>query len=256
MSDTPTYVVTGATGGLGKAIVKELASRPGARIVMAVRNPQRALDYAESLGADGCEFRAVRLDLESIEGTEAAARSIIELGWSIDALINNAGVMPGKVEITPDGYEKAMQVNYLSTRRLTELLAPHVADGGAIVFTTSVTRHLGGDPEDAVQRAATRRGFLRRFVTYGQSKRLITRYAHTLGQQLAARGVRVNCADPGIADTGIITMGNKVVDALATWLFRPIIYTAEQGAVPAIKAVDSKESGLIYTYKKVKRNDL
>ena len=240
--------MTGATGGLGKAIVKALSKRSGSRIVMAVRNPQRALEYAATLDAEGCEFHAVRLDLESLEATEEAARSIIKLGWHIKALINNAGVMPGSIEITANGYEKAMQVNYLSTRRFTELLVPHVEDGGAIVFTTSVTRHLGGNHEDAVQRAATRRGLFRRFVTYGQSKRLITRYARTLGQQLAARGVRVNCADPGIADTGIITMGNKVVDSLANRLFRPIIYTAEQGAVPTIKAIDSKESGLIFTF--------
>ena len=165
MNDKPTYIVTGATGGLGRAIVKALSKRSGSRIVMAVRNPQRALDYAATLGAEGCEFRAVRLDLESLAATEEAACSIIELGCPIDALINNAGVMPGSIEITADGYEKAMQVNYLSTRRLTELLVPYMKDGGAIVFTTSITRHLGGDSEDAVQRAATRRGLLRRFGT-------------------------------------------------------------------------------------------
>ncbi len=60
-----------------------------------------------------------------------------------------------------------------------------------------------------------------RFVTYGRSKKMITAYALDLSRRLSPRGIRVNCSDPGIVDSAIITLGHPVIDRLSNLLFRP-----------------------------------
>lgn len=251
-----TYIVTGATGGIGREIVKALLQREVDRIVMAVRNPQRAIDMVKDWEKGKCDLVALPLDLCSFASVDAFIQEFKSKRWNIAALINNAGTMPAKIQITPDGYESAMQVNYLSTRRLTEGLLPMIIPGGAVVFTTSVTRHLGNDKAESVEQAATKHCFMRRFVTYGQSKRLIAAYAHKLAMRQAQNGIRVNCSDPGIADTGMITLGNRAIDFLADKFFRPFISSAAQGAETALMAMDSQDTGCIFTRKSKKNNTL
>lgn len=250
MADKDTYIITGATGGLGQAILAVLATRPGIRIVLAVRNVDRAREIAKPYLAQGCDIQCIRLDLASLRSTREAANEILTRNWSVKALINNAGIMPAKIQITEDGNEMATQVNYSATRLFTELLLPAIPDGSAIIFTTSVTRRLGKPDAGWIERAKTHRCLGRRFYTYGMSKRLITDYALDLSQSLLPRQIRVNCNDPGVSDTGMISMGNKAIDRLADIFFRPVINTAAQGAAGAIAALDSTLTGHIFTKSK------
>ncbi len=89
-----------------------------------------------------------------------------------------------------------------------------------------------------------------RFVTYGRSKKMITAYALDLSRRLSPRGIRVNCSDPGIVDSAIITLGHPVIDRLSNLLFRPLIYTPAQGAAPAIAALTSPHTARIFTLRR------
>ena len=124
------------------------------------------------------------------------------------------------------------------------ILLPLMDEGSAVVFTTSMTRHIVRRRADWQQRAIEHHG---RFTTYGRSKLMLTDFARSLARELAPRGIRVNCSDPGIVDSGIITMGNPFVDRLADIFFRPIIHSPARGARGAIRAaLDSDATGRIF----------
>lgn len=242
-SPEETYIVTGATGGIGRAITEGLGRlHPEATIILACRN----LDKARSLAAGRENLRPMYLDLESFDSVRRFARDVHESGCRVKALFNNAGTMPGDVRITSDGYESAMQTNFLSPMLLTELLADLVVSGGAVVFTTSVTRKIASFRHDWAGYAVDHHG---RFTTYGLSKKMITAYCAMLAERLAQRGIRANCSDPGIVDSGMIAMGNPLIDSLSDKIFRPLIYTPEQGAAPALRAMDSGSSAVVFTLK-------
>ena len=166
-----TYIVTGATGGIGRAIAEALIARKAPRIILACRNLDRAGSIIKQLNSGGAtQLEALQLDLMDNASVERFAHIINSQSRQhpVKALFNNAGIMPGKVTISPQGHESATQTNYISTRRLTELLLPALADGAAIIFTTSMTRRIARFRRDWDQLAIKRHS---RFVTYGRSKK-------------------------------------------------------------------------------------
>ena len=247
MTSEETYIVTGATGGIGSAITRGLIAAGARHVVLACRNTRRAEEMIAQLGAIGCRLEARQLDLMSLDSVRRFAAEIIASGYKISTLFNNAGIMPGGVTLSADGYEAATQTNLVSTVMLTELLLPAMADGGSIVFTTSMTRRIARFRRDWAEAAVKRHN---RFVTYGRSKKMLTAYALRLSQRLALRGIRVNCSDPGIVDSGIITMGHPLIDRLCNLLFRPVIYTPAQGAAPALAAATSTATARIHTLRR------
>jgi NAD(P)-dependent dehydrogenase (short-subunit alcohol dehydrogenase family) len=241
-----TYIVTGATGGIGRAIVEALIANRAEHIVLACRNVARAEALIASIGvAKTVKLEARKLDLQSFDSVRQFALGVRADGLVVSGLMNNAGIMPGGVSLTVDGYEAATQVNFLATMLLTELLLPTMAhNGSAIVFTTSMTRRIARLHTNWQHLAVARHN---RFVTYGRSKKMLTAYAAQLSHRVESMGIRVNCSDPGIVDSNIITMGNRFIDMLSKWFFRPLIYTTTQGAKPAIAALRSLDSSMIYT---------
>ncbi|MCM1094650.1 MAG: SDR family NAD(P)-dependent oxidoreductase [Lachnospiraceae bacterium] len=239
-----TCIVTGATGGIGRAITEGLLERGAKRVILACRNEDKCRRMIESMGEcrDALEFMS--LDLESFASVRRFAESCALRGMTVTALFNNAGTMPGGVKMTEDGFESATQTNFLSTGLLTDLLLPLMPRGAAVVFTTSMTRRIVNLCEDWRQRSVERHG---RFTTYGRSKLMLTHYALDLSLRLAERGITVNCSDPGVVDSAIITMGNPIVDKLSDMIVRPLISTPEEGAAPALEAVKSPFTGRIFT---------
>lgn len=249
-------VVTGATGGIGQALMEALwrQQRWGA-VIGACRDPRRLEPLLERLRA-ACPGSATRLaaaplDLATMQGAADGAAALARAlqGMRIGALVNNAGTMPvHRLMTSPEGREITYQVNYLATVAFTRALLPLMQEpGGVVVFTSSVTRRLvraGADPEGRALRA---RGVLGRFANYGRSKLLLTQAACQMARELQERGIRVNCADPGVVDSGIIHLGYPLVDRLADLLARPLMRTPARGAQAALRAVDSPGTALMCT---------
>lgn len=232
-------VLTGATGGIGRALAFALAAE-GYALILACRSEKKYAALAAELSAayPGAHSEFLSLDLTSAQSVGAAADALA--GRELAGVIHNAGTMERHLTVMPSGRERTLEVNYFNTKLLAERTASLVTRGGAIVFTTSITRLL--------YLRASERPRPRHFSqlgTYAYSKALLTRYAADLAARMEPRGVRVNCADPGVVDSGMISM-DRWYDPLADRIFRPLIRTPRQGAEPALRAFQSPLSGRIF----------
>ena len=117
-------VVTGATGGIGKVVCKHLIAN-GYTIFAACRNAGKGEMLRKEI-FENCNYEAstadnlvfIPLDLKSFSSVKEFCSTVIEkvntMGCHISLLVNNAGFISPVYEITQDGYESTMQVNYLS----------------------------------------------------------------------------------------------------------------------------------------------
>jgi NAD(P)-dependent dehydrogenase (short-subunit alcohol dehydrogenase family) len=178
-SQRPRGVVTGAGGGIGKAVVRRLL-REGAR-VLAV--DAKADGLAELGGAD-CETLVADV-------TDPAARAKIA-DWADGAryLVNSAGVIIIKpiFELTVEDWRRAQTVNAEATFFLCQKVGPRLAPGGAIVNLSSSSAKLATTIEVAA---------------YAASKTTILSITRSFAYALGPRGVRVNAILPGIVETAM-----------------------------------------------------
>ena len=115
----PLYIVTGSTDSMGSVITRKLAEQ-GKAVLLASRDIAKAENYATQLRnvTRNKDITCLQLDLNSFELVNDFVRRLRELNRPVAALINNAGLLPRRSEISPDGFEHAVQVNYLSTALL------------------------------------------------------------------------------------------------------------------------------------------
>src|SRR5260370_7181428 len=118
-----TFIVTGASSGLGFETARELA-RHGGSVILAARNEAKGLDAVARIKAEqpraAVEYRA--LDLADLASVRAFAASIVGGGIAVDVLINNAGVMFPPRRLTPQGFESQFATNHLGHFALSGLL--------------------------------------------------------------------------------------------------------------------------------------
>lgn len=240
-------LVTGANGGIGREICRALALLR-IPVIMSCRSERK---FADTFGwlfseAPEADVTFLPLDLNSSHSVTEAVNRL--RNRPLAGIINNAGVMQRLFELSADGPETTMNVNYHNTKLLNQLLLPQVVQGGTIVFTTSLTRFAW--KQDTLPAIVTEKSF-GQLKTYSLSKAHITRFASEFASLAEKREIRVNCADPGIVDSSMITM-HRWFDPLANVLFRPFIRTPRNGAVPAIRALMSDVSRKIYTLRGVR----
>jgi NAD(P)-dependent dehydrogenase (short-subunit alcohol dehydrogenase family) len=143
-----TFVVTGASSGLGLVTTRALAAR-GARVVLAVRDEEKGRAAAASLGAGG-EVR--RVDLADLDSVREFAERMHAAYDRVDVLINNAGTMATPYALSPQGHEVQFATNHLGHFALTGLLLDLLLAGRdpRVVTVTSVNhrraRLPAGDP--------------------------------------------------------------------------------------------------------------
>src|SRR5437868_3713596 len=108
-------LVTGATSGIGLVTARVLAQQ-GARVVLVGRNPDKCEAVVSQIRADTSKESAEALiaDLSSQRQIRELARQIRECCPRLDVLINNAGGMWWRCELTEDGLEMTFAVNHLA----------------------------------------------------------------------------------------------------------------------------------------------
>lgn len=226
-------IITGADGGMGTEITRAVATA-GYRVVMACCNPQHAQEVCQRLRQEtgNRSIEVQTIDLSSLASVAAFADGMLQRGERVDLLMNNAGTLETGLHITADGLERTVSVNYVGPYLLTRKLLPLMGEGSRVVNMVSCTYAIGHlDFPDFFRRG--RKGSFWRIPIYSNTKLALTLFTLRLAREVRGRGITVNCADPGIVSTNIITM-HMWFDPLTDIFFRPFIRTPRQGADTAI----------------------
>jgi NAD(P)-dependent dehydrogenase (short-subunit alcohol dehydrogenase family) len=229
-----TVIITGANSGIGRAAASALAGA-GARVVIAVRTPEKGEAAAATMRGD-TEVR--RLDLADLSSVREFAA-----GWDgdIDLLINNAGVMVPPLTRTADGFELQFGTNHLGHFALTNLLLENVS--GRVVTVSSSAHKFGKIDFDDLN---WERKPYRAWRAYGQSKLANLLFTSELQRRLIAAGspVLAEAAHPGYASTNLqFHSGNRLFDVLGSVGNRLIAQDEAGGALPTLYAATADIPG-------------
>lgn len=189
-------VITGGTDGIGKVTARELA-KMGASVTIVARNATKAQQVIKDLrvaaGHDRIGF--VRADLSTQSGVRGAAETIKARLTRLDVLINNAGAMFSRRELTEDGIERTFALNHLAYFLLTnQLLDLLKASAPSRIINVASAAHTGakldmGDLQGAKAYSGWR--------AYQRSKLANIYFTYELARRLAGTNVTVNCLHPG-----------------------------------------------------------
>jgi len=137
---TRSILLTGATGGIGRATAAALAAK-GATLLLHGRDERRLREMASELAPAGPPVRTLVADLSSLAEVARLAREAAEAAPDLDVLINNAGVGFGRDstrrEVSRDGFELRFAVNYLAAFLLSEELLGRGLPRRAIINVAS-----------------------------------------------------------------------------------------------------------------------
>jgi NAD(P)-dependent dehydrogenase (short-subunit alcohol dehydrogenase family) len=221
-----TVVVTGATSGIGQVAAETLA-KAGARVVFVARDAVKARSLLDRLirANPDAAHDWVWADLGTIAAMKAAGEALLTKSPRIDVLINNAGAIFDRREVTADGLEKTFAVNHMAYFVVTEIVRPALMPGTRVVNTASTAHTFARLDFDNLR---FERGYTA-FGAYGVSKLCNILWTGELARRLEPLGVTANCFHPGGVNTGF--GGNaKGLVGFALGLAKHFMLTPEQGA--------------------------
>jgi retinol dehydrogenase 12 len=215
-----TVVITGASSGIGLETARALAGM-GARIVAVVRNRAKA-----EAALPGTEL--VIADLYSLADVRRAAAEIRATCDRLDVLVNNAGLIHDRRELTVDGFERTFALNHLAvfllTYELRELLA---ASGPARIVTVASMGHRFA--RLAWDDLARRERWPGPTAVYGASKLCNIWFARESARRMASHHVTSNSLHPGAVASSFGASGSPMY-LLGVRLARPFLKSAAEGA--------------------------
>lgn len=201
--DMPVCLVTGSTGGIGRAIAEGMV-HAGFHVVVTGRNPARVTATTDDLtrAAGPNQVSGLVADLSMQAQVHNLARQMIDHHNRLDVLVNNAGVSCAARHHTADGIELTWAVNHLAPFLLTHLLLDRLTATAParVVNVTSAVQAFGRLDLDDVQ--FSRRRYAQ-MAAYAQSKLAMLMASVEFAHRLAGTGVTVNSVHPGGARTDL-----------------------------------------------------
>lgn len=176
-------LVTGATGALGEAIARALV-KSGASVAISGTRIERLKGLAEQIGAI-----AIPANLSSMEDVDRLAAEAQQRLGGLDILVNNAGITRDSllVRMSEQDWQDVLKVNLEAAFRLSKacLRGMMKARFGRIISITSIVG-VTGNPGQA---------------NYAASKAGLIGFSKSLAQEVASRGITVNCIAPGFIES-------------------------------------------------------
>ena len=196
-------IVTGASGGIGRAISERLASDGFSVLVHYAGNPGRADEVVQAITEAGGAATAVRADVADEAQVTALFDRAEELFGGVDVVVHTAGVMQVKplTEFTLDEIDRMHRTNIRGTMVVDQQAARRVRKGGAIInFSSSVVKIA-----------------LPGYSAYAATKGAVDAMTLILAKEMRGRDVTVNAVAPGPTATPLFLEGKEqaTIDGLA-----------------------------------------
>lgn len=189
-----TVLVTGGSGGIGRAICRRFAAQ-GARVAVHYsRHPQAAQETLAGLA--GTAHLEVQADLMDADATRRMIEAVIAAFGRLDILVNNAGIFarhpPLEVDYAAwrEHWRRALDTNLVAAANTSFLAAQHMRrHGGGRIINISSRGAFRGEPESPA---------------YGASKAGLNALSQSLAQALAPHGIYVYAIAPGFVETAMV----------------------------------------------------
>ena len=221
-------LVTGASGGIGRAAALELAGRGCDVAVHYHKNEKGAAETARQIEALGRKAAVFTGDLCRRDEALALVASVLARFGRIDVLVNNAGDLVERkplLEMTEALWRQVIDLNLSSVFFVTQAAVPGMIERkrGTIVNVSSVAGHNGGGPGA---------------LAYAASKGGLTSLTKAMAKELAPKGIRVNSVSPGL-------IGQTAFHARFT---APEAFVAVEKTIPIGRAGTPEEVGRVIAF--------
>jgi 2-hydroxycyclohexanecarboxyl-CoA dehydrogenase len=198
-------LVTGAAGGIGRAIALALA-RDDRAVAVADLDGEGARAVAAELGG---RAMAVELDVTDADSVGAAVAAVGEELGAVDVVVNSAGwdELRPFVDTDEEFWRRVVEINFLGCVRVTHAVLPGMLDRGygRIVNVASDAGRVGSSLE----------------AVYSGAKGGVIAFTKTVAREAARAGVTANVVSPGPTDTGLLRgmagegeEGRRLIDSL------------------------------------------
>jgi 3-oxoacyl-[acyl-carrier protein] reductase len=191
-----TALVTGASGGIGSAIARSLAAQ-GARLALSGSNASKLRAFRDELDEHSphhhqkVDHVAITCDLSNADDVEKLVPAAVDTMGKLDILVNNAGITRDNLamRMKDEEWDAVIRINLEAAFRLMRAAARPMmkARFGRIITITSVVGATGNPGQ----------------VNYAAAKGGLVAMSKSLGQELATRGITVNCVAPGFIRTAM-----------------------------------------------------
>jgi len=190
MNSSPTVLITGAAGGLGRAFALGFAAR-GYAIAAADIDAAGTQETVRLVRQAGAEAAAFTVDVTDTASTDALAKDAAEFaGGSIAVLINNAAIYATVTrtpfeDINPDEWDQVMNVNLKGTWMVSRAVSPFLGAGSRVINLASATVYSGSE----------------QWAHYVASKGGVIALTRVMAKELGRREITVNTIAPGFTLT-------------------------------------------------------
>ena len=254
-------IVTGSNSGIGKETALALA-KMGATVVMVVRSQERGekaqKEIIKQTGNNSVDLMIC--DISSMDSIRRFAKEFKNKYKRLDVLVNNAGAMFNKREVTPEGFERTLAVNYLGPFLLThELLDLLKSSTPSRIITVSSGLAKNGKVDlDDLQSEKNYRGTKAysqvRAPVYANTKLMVMMFTYELARRLEGTGVTANVLMPGFVATNLGKNSGSLSSSLMFKMVRPMQISPRKGAETTVYLASSCEvtnlSGKCFAKKK------
>ena len=193
MKQNQVVLVTGASGGIGKAVAEKFAQN-GYRVAVHYHNgKERAEALQKQLEQQGCSVMTVQADLRDSMQVQAMLGQIERSWGGVDVLVNNAGVAQQKLftDITDEEWRNMFAIHVDGAFYCARAVLPEMIHRkrGSIINVSSMWGQTGGSCE----------------VHYSAAKGALQAMTKALAKEVGPSGIRVNCVAPGVILTEMNT---------------------------------------------------
>ncbi|MGZ4618601.1 MAG: SDR family oxidoreductase [Frankiaceae bacterium] len=243
-----TVLVTGGTGGIGKATATALAAL-GARVGIVGRDRQRGEAAAQDItrAAPAAAVNVFVTDLSAQAAVRRLAAEVLATYPRLDVLVNNVGGSWAHRQVTADGLEHTFALNHLAPFLLTHLLRDRlIASAPARVVTVaSQAQRMGRVDFDDLQGERSYSGQR----AYSASKLANLLFTYELARRLDGAGVTANAVHPGVVATRFGAEDEQPWFRLLRPVIRPLMKSPERGArTPVLLASAPELAGVTGRY--------